>query len=96
MGSCLGLLEQQEEKMIFPAGTGEITPFTTCPHCSVLVNGTCFECDPASTHPSCQNCVNGEHQPPWYQGLFQTLLLSVTVGVATAIILRGIDRKLKR
>lgn len=94
----MGLLEQQEEEMIFPAlGAGEITPFTTCPHCSVLVNGTCLECSPESTHPSCNNCVDGTHKPPWYQGrLFQTLLLSVTVGVATAIIIRGIDRKLKR
>lgn len=75
---------------------GAVTPFTTCPHCSVLVNGTCEECVPGDPHPSCVDCVQGKHQPPWYKkDLFQTILISVTVAVATGIIVSQIERKLR-
>lgn len=41
--------------------------------------------------------MQGTYKPPWYKkDLFQTLLISVTVGVATALIVRQIEQKIRR
>jgi hypothetical protein len=93
----VGVLVQQEADLkviVRPVG---ITPFTTCPHCSILIDGTCVECPNGDVHPSCVECVDGKHRPPWYKGeLLQTILISVAVGVASAIILRQIESRMRK
>jgi hypothetical protein len=74
--------------------------FTTCPHCSILRNGSCFICTPGDeNHPSCQDCEGGWHNPPrtpWYQSdLTLTLFTAVTVSVISAVIISQIQRHMR-
>lgn len=81
--------------MLLPVGA--ISPFTTCPYCSILVAGSCVPCSNGDTHPSCLDCRDGRFRPPWYKSeLFQTVSLSVAIGVVTALIVRHIEIKLSQ
>lgn len=74
-----------------------ITPITTCPHCSKLVDGTCQMCEPGDTHPSCHQCEDGKIAIPWYQhDLFYAVLTAVTVSVSSALIVSAIQRRMKQ
>lgn len=74
-----------------------VTPITTCPHCSKLVNGSCVVCGPDDIHPSCQSCEKGRLAIPWYQSeLFLGILTTVAVTVASTIILSRIQTAMKK
>lgn len=65
-------------------GFGDVAPITTCPHCSVLKEGSCVSCADGEAHPSCKDCKGGTYQPPWYKTeLFRGFLLAVGVSVAS-------------
>lgn len=71
-----------------------IAPITSCPHCSILINGTCEICEDGDPHPSCHQCVNGRHVVPWYQsGLFLSALVYVSAGITTAILVHKFVKK---
>lgn len=54
-------------------------------------------CAPGDIHPSCEYCENGSYKPPWYQrDLFRTILISVTVAVASGIIVSQIERRVRQ
>ena len=73
-----------------------VTPITTCPHCSRLIEGTCVLCEPGDPHPSCENCVDGKFVTPWYQTeIFLGILTTVVVTVASALIVTQIQKSLK-
>jgi len=64
-----------------------VTKFSTCPHCSILVNGTCIVCGSKDKHPSCLNCVNGKYYPPpkqWYEH-------KIVIAVGTAVVISVIS-----
>lgn len=70
-----------------------VTPVTTCPHCAILIDGTCQVCPPGDPHPSCQDCVDGKYHPPWYKSdLFFAIATSVVVAVASGLIISQIER----
>ena len=80
--------------MIPLISTGTITPITSCPHCSKLVNGTCEICLNGDPHPSCESCENGRIVTPWYQNeLLLTIGTTVVVTVASALIIAKIQKK---
>jgi hypothetical protein len=71
-----------------------MTPITTCPHCSALVEGSCVRCPEGSNHPSCKNCQGGVHKPPWYTNdKVQTALAIASASVVSALILATLRRK---
>lgn len=71
-----------------------ITPITTCPHCSKLVDNTCVVCEPGDVHPSCEMCENGRIVVPWYRHeLFLAISTTVVVTVASTLILSHIQKK---
>jgi len=69
-----------------------ITPITTCPHCSRLVDGSCLVCETGDEHPSCRHCEGGRYKPPkapFYKNeIFISVATAVTVGVLTTMALR--------
>lgn len=72
-------------------GVGQVTPITTCPHCSKLVNGTCVICEEHDQHPSCHYCVGGHYVPPaprWYE---TDTARSIALTVATAAVIAVIS-----
>jgi hypothetical protein len=74
---------------------GAIAPITTCPHCSVLVNGSCEVCQEGSTHPSCVDCVGGRHSPPFYRSqMFIAVITAITVATVSGVALAFINRKM--
>lgn len=80
---------------------GEVRPvFTTCPHCSILIEGTCHVCQEGDEHPSCAYCVDGEYRPPsppWYKSdLFVAVAAAVVVTVASTLVVRRIERAINR
>ena len=75
---------------------GAVAPITTCPHCSVLVDGSCIQCQDGETHPSCKFCKGGEHKPPWHKSeLMVAFASAVLVSVGSAIIASEIRKKLR-
>jgi hypothetical protein len=80
-------------------GVGDFAPITTCPHCSVLTEGSCVTCEDGNPHPSCSDCVGGVHKPPpppWYKSEFlQSLTLSVAVAVVSGYALHRINKMRK-
>ena len=78
-------------------GVGDITPITTCPHCSILVNGSCEMCGPDDSHPSCESCVEGRIVVPWWQNeLLVAIGTTVVVTVVSTIIITKIQRGMER
>lgn len=74
-----------------------VTPITTCPHCSKLVDGSCVVCGPEDPHPSCENCEGGRLAIPWYQSeLFLAIVTTVAVTVVSSIILSRVQSALKK
>jgi hypothetical protein len=72
-------------------------PITSCPHCSILVNGTCVTCSVGVDHPACADCEGGRYRPPWYRNsLTLTILTTVLVSVASGLILNRVDAALKK
>lgn len=70
-----------------------VTPITTCPHCSILVDGSCRVCPPGDPHPSCQSCVEGRVIVPWWQNeLLVAIGTTVVVTVVSTIIISKIQR----
>lgn len=73
-----------------------LTPITTCPHCSKLVEGSCQVCGPFDQHPSCERCEGGRIVVPWYENeLFIAVVTTVIVSVASAVIISSIQNKWK-
>lgn len=71
-----------------------MVPITTCPHCSILIEGTCIPCRPGDDHPSCRYCKNGSFSPPWYKSeKLHTALAIASASVASALILAMIRRR---
>ena len=71
-----------------------MTPITTCPHCSILMDGSCVPCPEEADHPSCKNCHGPVHRPPWYTNdKVQTALAIASASVVSALILAGLRRK---
>jgi hypothetical protein len=66
-------------------GTSDVAPtFTTCPHCSYLVNGSCLICEPGNPHPGCEGCIGGRPAPsPWWK---HEIFLGVALGVAVSVL----------
>lgn len=72
------------------------TPITTCPHCSILVNGSCMLCADGDSHPSCIDCVNGRHKPPWHRSsLTLAITTAVVVSVISGLLVARINRKIR-
>jgi hypothetical protein len=73
--------------------------FTTCPHCSILVEGTCHVCLEGDEHPSCEYCVGGRYYPPpppWYKSqLFLAVCTAVVVAVTSSLMVSRIERAMK-
>ena len=73
------------------------TPITTCPHCSMLVEGSCVTCAPGDTHPSCRDCEEGRYKPPWYRhNLSLTIFTTVVVSVASGLIIARVNSLMKK
>lgn len=71
-----------------------ISPITTCPHCSKLINGSCVVCGPGDLHPSCESCEEGRLVTPWYRHeLVVAIFTTVVVSVASAVILQRIQKR---
>ena len=71
-------------------------PITTCPHCSILVNGSCVECKPGDTHPSCLHCKDGRFKPPWHKNQIWVAIATATaVTVFSGILAAEIRRRLR-
>jgi hypothetical protein len=72
-------------------------PITSCPHCSVLVSGTCVPCKDGDTHPACENCVGGRHippKPPWYENqLLNAIITTTVVTVVSGLFLEQIKKR---
>lgn len=80
-----------------PFSSVGITPITTCPHCSKLVDGSCVICEAGDLHPSCEMCVDGQIKVPWYRHeLLLSVVTTVVVTVASTIILGAIQTKIKK
>jgi hypothetical protein len=82
-------------------GAAEVRPvFTTCPHCSYLVNGTCVVCQEGDEHPSCAYCVDGKYYPPpepWYKSqLTVAIITAIVVAVTSSIVVGQIEGAIKR
>jgi hypothetical protein len=82
-------------------GAAELRPiFTTCPHCSYLVEGSCVVCQPGDAHPSCQDCVDGQYRPPataWYRSQFAlAVLTAVLVAVSSSLVVNRIERAIAK
>jgi hypothetical protein len=79
---------------MFPS-IGTVAPITTCPHCSVLVNGTCEVCPEGSTHPSCKDCTGGQYKPPFYRSdLFIGVVTAVLVATVSGVVLGYTNKRL--
>ena len=75
-----------------------VPAITTCPHCSVLVAGSCVVCGPLDQHPSCLHCQDGVYTPPadpwWRHELVWFSLMSVAAGIATALVVPPVVKAL--
>jgi hypothetical protein len=73
--------------------------FTTCPHCSILFEGSCHPCQEGDEHPSCEYCVGGKYYPPpdpWYKSqIFLAVVTSVVVAVSSALVVAKIQESLE-
>lgn len=85
------------------AGLGNpatVPVFTTCPHCSYLVEGTCVVCAEGDEHPSCEYCVGGKYYPPgeaWYRNhVFIAVATAIVVGVTSTLIISRVEAALKK
>jgi hypothetical protein len=65
---------------------------TTCPHCSVLVQGSCVPCADGQQHPACEECVGGFYTPPWYRNSTTlAILTTVVVSVVSGLIVTKVN-----
>jgi hypothetical protein len=84
-----------------PQLRGSVPLFQTCPHCSMLREGSCVVCEAQdASHPSCRDCEAGVYRPPpppfWKNDLVVSIGVAVVVSVTSALIIAGIQRYLKR
>jgi len=82
------------------ADNRSVPQFTTCPHCSVLRDGTCWVCGPGDeNHPACLYCENGVYNPPqrpWYKSeLMIAISTAVVVSVASGLLIGQIQAYLR-
>lgn len=100
-------LSQTEATAPLPSAPTALGPVTvqspvivTCPHCSILHEGSCVPCPPGDVaHPACVDCDGPVYRPPpapaepWYRNEFvMVALTSVIAGVATALIVPALVR----
>lgn len=71
-------------------------PITTCPHCSILVEGSCVVCGSEDQHPSCLHCRDGKYKPPWHKNQLWTAIATATVvAVASGLIAAEIRHRFR-